>query len=746
VIKTKKSTIKHKLLLIIMLTSGLALMVASVGFVINDLLSLRKSMEKQFSTLADIVGTNSTAALSFDDVEGAHDVLRAVEVEPAVLWVRLIGQDGRVFASFPKDKTSVTQEDHNTLIEESEHVTASLFGERVMDIYRPIKLDNEIVGMVHIRVDMNVFFVRLSRYAGIVLALLFISFMAALLISSRLQRIISDPITNLSDVARRVSSSENYSIRAEKHSNDEIGALVDGFNDMLDQIQIRDNKLRHYSETLESEVESRTSDLNKTNIDLKHAITRANEAARVKSEFLANMSHEIRTPMNGVIGMLELLSMDELNTDQKDMVDIAASSAMSLLALLNDILDFSKIESGQLTLEAIEFNVCDFVEEVVALSNSDSRKNKKVETISYIDSTVPEIIVGDPLRLRQILTNLLSNAIKFTEEGEIVVNVRAKKINDQSITMYFEVKDTGIGIPKEDQQRIFSSFVQADGSTTRKYGGTGLGLMISKQLVEMMHGELFLKSELGHGSTFYFSIPISLGSTCSTFDTEKLIDQRAWIIDENETLRSVLASYLQEWGMKVELLKNKDLDFSHLETDNKENITYPDIIIAGDGLELSDVQHLAELNIPIIGLSKRVCMFHPLAYLVEKPVRRQQLRKQICDTLFSQEKIKADMAVPIVAVDETYPGRALIADDNEGNRKVAERMLATLGVQAELVCDGAEAIDLLNHKEFDIIFMDVQMPGMDGFQATKIIRNLEINEQRKRTPIVAMTANAMKGD
>ena len=496
--------------------------------------------------------------------------------------------------------------------------------------------------------------------------------------------------------------------------------------------------------------------------DLETANTRLIEASRLKSEFLANMSHEIRTPMNGVIGMTELLLDTPLSETQREYVDSVNRCGDALVTIINDILDFSKIEAGKLELEVIDFDLRQVVEDVVEFF-APRAEAKGLELMGWIEEAVPEVC-GDPHRLRQILTNLLSNAFKFTEEGEVVVEVSLKGEKDRASQLQFAVRDTGIGIAPESRSRLFQSFSQVDGSTTRKYGGTGLGLAITKQLVEMMSGSIDVDSVLGEGSTFFFTVWLKQAEAQRPVaNPAALAGKRVLIVDDNETNRFILERQTSTWGMTPTVAKDGHEALRLLGEAAAEGRRYDlallDYMMPGmDGYDLACAIKAdpALASIPLVLLTsysqrnRRVLERElGLSASLSKPVRQSQLFDLLVKVLGSEvappePPKRAVMENDRAPVLPQRAGRILVVEDNLVNQKVASRLLQKIGYTCDVVGNGREALDALEEKTYTLVLMDVQMPEMDGFEATEAIRARE--NGGRRLPIVAMTANAMDGE
>ena len=663
----KNLPIKKKLRYAMLLTAYTVLLVTLSVQTVSEYIHSRSLLVSKLETLVEVISANVQAALLFEDSSSAEELLNGFANTDEIEAAYLLNQDGVKVAAYHREKK---QPWAFTLEELNQPVT--LFSRAKLHLYRPIIQDNQFIGSIYLQSNLRELYLHLSNILFLALIAALISVVLAAALSARLQRLLARPITELADTISDITRRQRYDRQVQKIDNDEIGQLYDCFNGMLAQIKERDDRLQKHSENLEITVASRTHELNVANRDLKENLSELHEAkeaalaaAKAKSAFLANMSHEIRTPMNGVLGMLEMMKDTPLSKTQGDLLRTAYSSADSLLAIINDILDFSKIEAGKMTIEHIEISVRDVVSDICTLLTGTARE-KGLTLSCHIDADLPRVLIGDPVRLRQVLTNLIGNAVKFTETGEVSVKVGLLQCAESSARVEFSVEDTGIGIPENILPRLFDEFTQADGSTTRKFGGTGLGLTISRQLVELMGGNISVVSVEGQGSTFSFTLEMTIcenqtgqqGSDVAGYSglndgTRKQQDVttfpdtiRVLMAEDNVVNQKVAISMLKKIGIQhVDVARDGREAVSMNSTHTYDLILMDCQMPQMSGYEATGVIRQQEREqqlppIPIIAMTanamsedREKCLAAGMDDYLSKPVKTQELQKTLAQWL-----------------------------------------------------------------------------------------------------------------
>ncbi|MBU1053701.1 MAG: response regulator [Proteobacteria bacterium] len=768
---------------IMLLTSGVVLLCTSLAFFINDVTSFRSWMLDQQKILANIVGINTTAAVLFKDNKAGENALQGLSSNPNIKTAYILVENGEVFASYVQkgfkasnNYLQITYKHGIPYIREPDLSAITAKGDSFWHFLGstftvlPFSMDGQPVSTIVIESGNGELMTRLTRSLVSFFVILVAAFIFAYFISRKLQGHISEPILHLAKIMDTVSAEKCYSIRAEKTTEDEIGNLISGFNEMLAKIEMKDRELKTHSEQLEDTVNQRTEQLSHANkemqvaiVELRKAKEAAEAASHAKSQFLANMSHEIRTPMNGMMGMVELLLTTRMSPKQQHFAETARQSGDMLLAVINNILDFSKIEAGKLELELTSFPLREVIEETVDLFAGNAQ-SKGLELTCHIHTDVPAQVKGDYNRLQQVLTNLVSNAIKFTEQGGIDIIVMTAEDDGTTVLVKFEVQDTGIGISPEAHARIFEGFAQADGSMTRKFGGTGLGLTIAQQLVSLMGGEIEVISTPGTGATFCFTIRLQKEKAHEISTDGLLQGLRILVVDDNETNLRILEEQTASWGMICHSASNGEQALELLRfagNDNPYDLAILDMMMPEmSGIKLARIIY-NDPTIPTMRIMLLTSVNQEIGQeqakqwgvksLLNKPIRQSRLYESLITLLNNEEVIKSDYNIAEKQNPEDQQKlRILIAEDNSVNQQVIKAALELLNFEVDITTNGQEALDswLIHHQK--LVFMDGQMPVMDGYEATIQIRNAESKDacgfEKKHTIIIALTGHAIKGD
>jgi signal transduction histidine kinase/CheY-like chemotaxis protein len=732
----KEWSIKRKMILIVMGTTAAALILASFALVSYDRFETKKAMVQRVTVLANAIGANSVAALLFNDTRAAAITLSALDAEPHIVSACLYTKDGNKFAHHARNALTPSEFPATPLPE------GSTWGNDRLLLSHRIWLNGKLVGSLYIHSDSVEISARLKHFLGVIAIVMISALVIAWILAFKLQRIISTPILRLASTAKQISSEKDYSFRAAKETGGEIGAIIEGFNAMLQQIEVQDEELRTHRDHIKNEVAAQTAELVAANKELAAAKGRAEKASHTKSEFLANISHELRTPLNAIIGYSELLQEEMEELGKEDAIpDLAKinSAGKHLLGLINDVLDLSKIEAGKTQLFIENFEIRHMLNEL--MSTIQPAAAQKNNTLSVECSADLGCMDGDVVKIRQILFNLLSNACKFTENGKIWLEVsRRKDPNGDEIV--FWIRDTGIGMTPNQISKLFQPFNQAMASTTRKYGGTGLGLAISQRFCNMMGGDIIVESRPGEGSAFTFRLPASNTTTVDedsrgvpdavVMDLAVNYQRTVLIVDDDEVARDLMSRFLTREGFNVVACDQGNKVLSLAKQHRPIAITLDVLMDDISGWEVlaalkadSETANIPVIMVSIIDDKNRGYTLGATDYLT-KPVHPERLKNIL-------KKFRS----------EGSPGLALIIEDDTPSRQLLRRLLDRDGWKVEEAANAIIGLEKVAQAIPSLILLDLMMPEMDGFE---FVSRLRANEQYRLIPIIVLTAMTLTAE
>jgi signal transduction histidine kinase/DNA-binding response OmpR family regulator len=748
-----KQAFKVKTAVLITVATSLVISLVSASLILFEIGVYKKDIQNGNLNLLSVVSANISAAVVFEDQQAIEETLSVFENLPDIQSVILYGSEGEVLSTFARKKVVNLRPNGLNPKVDIAHQNVEL-GKNLLTVQVPILVENEVVGSIIATSTLGKLHAKLLNYAYITLGVLLFGTFIAFLLGRWFGQVLSRPIEKLARTMSSVRSTNNFDIRADVDDGLELSKLSDAFNEMLGEIHARGLRVEAQKQEFLIQKE------------------KAENASKSKSQFLANMSHELRTPMNGVIGMSQLLLRGNLSDQNKTYAEMINRSGSALTTILNDILDFSKIEAGKLELDPVPFNLGEAIEDVRVLLNT-SAADKNISLSTFIDPILPERVLGDAGRIRQILTNLIGNAVKFTHEGSVHLNANGQVI-DGNLHLQFAVQDTGIGIPPDKLDTIFNKFTQAENSTTRNFGGTGLGLSITKSLIEAMNGTITVESRLGFGSKFLVRLAIPVAENRATKRLEPVNTSNGvpiLVFQQNKSSLDAIGKFLKKNGCRPILVSSPNEVKKTVQQSVENGYECPAMILDFDVQNKNTIELVPSLrstagvlNTPIIvtcgALTPEAQNYlnrYEVHALPNRPLQAEALlealRSAVPDFdvktqnfLTNPEHIAGNGSAGTNPAALSKSIRILAAEDNEVNQHFLKDVMSDFGYAIDIVSNGRDAYKLFRENRYDLVLMDISMPIMDGIECTKAIRAFESANTRSSIPILAVTAHALVGE